>query len=308
MKTNDISSKSALITDIQRFCMHDGPGVRTTVFFKGCPLRCEWCHNPETQSSRPVVLFSQSQCLLCGACVQVCDQNAQSITQTRIFDRSLCISCGKCADVCPSHALTLSGKRMTVDEILREVEKDRVFYGESGGMTVSGGEPTMQSDALFALLGASKNAGIQTALETCGVFAQSMVKRLCSLCDLFLFDIKDTNAERLHKNTGADLDIVLSNLHAIDAAGSASVLRCIMIPNVNMDNEHCQGIEEIFKRLNCCRCVELLPYHPFGTSKAEQLGRTETAVFRKPEKEEIASFADSLRAKGVLVKTFGSEK
>lgn len=307
MKQNDRSVQTVRITDIQRFCMHDGPGVRTTVFFKGCPLHCRWCHNPETQKGHPEILFSRTQCVSCGACEAICGQSAQRMMPERTFDRSLCVSCGKCASVCPAGALTLSGKTVTVPDILQAVEKDRPFYGKDGGLTVSGGEPTLQADALLSLLEAAKEARITTALETCGSFPEGLVGPLCRLTDLFLYDIKDTDAVRLKENTGADMGRILANLHKIDDAGCETVLRCILIPEVNMNKAHIRGLSELYQSLNYCRYAELLPYHPYGTSKTERLGMTAQHVYRVPEKAEVLAFAEELRSCGVPVKCFGTE-
>lgn len=307
MKTNNSDERTALITDIQRFCMHDGPGVRTTVFFKGCPLRCRWCHNPETQSARPEVMFTPTQCILCGACAAVCGNSAQLMTPERIFDRSLCRSCGSCAAVCPTRALNLSGKTMSVRQIMDTVEKDRPFYGEQGGLTVSGGEPTMQPEALLSLLGAAKERNVSTALETCGVFPQRLLGELCRLTDLFLFDIKDTDAGRLKANTGAELSVVSENLRGIDSAGGKTVLRCILIPGVNLSEAHRRALAELYHSLSHCLTVELLPYHPYGAGKAERIGKPAQEIYPVPEKAEILAFAAALKAEGVPVKCYGSE-
>lgn len=306
MKTNDRNG-TAVITDVQRFCMRDGPGVRTTVFFKGCPLRCKWCHNPETQSFHPQLMFTPTACLSCGACVAVCKNAAHRLTPAREVDFSRCAACGKCATVCPSGALTISGKRVTVAELMETVKKDAAFYGEDGGLTVSGGEPTAQPEALLALLEAAKNAGISTAIETCGVFPECLVGDLCRLTELFLFDVKDTDAGRLKENTGANRETVLTNLRAIDAAGGKTALRCIVIPDVNTDEPHRRNVTELYRSLSHCLYVELLPYHPYGNAKAERIGVAKPALYRTPEKEEILAFAESLRASGVRVKCYGTE-
>lgn len=307
MKQSDIKEITAVITDVQRFCMHDGPGIRTTVFFKGCPLHCKWCHNPETQAFHPQLSFTPSSCVMCGACAAVCRYSAQKFTPSREVDFSLCTACGSCAAVCPAGALGITGESVTVASLMDTVMKDAAFYGDDGGLTVSGGEPTSQPEALTALLGAAKAAGISTALETCGVFPEHLAGELCPLTDLFLFDIKDTDERRLRENTGAELSRVIANLRAADAAGGVSVLRCIMIPDVNMDEAHCGKLAELFGSLANCRYVELLPYHPYGSSKAERVGMPEQKLFGIPEREDIAAFAASLKEKGVPVKYFGTE-
>ncbi len=304
MKRNE--NVTALLTDVQRFCMHDGPGIRTVVFFKGCPLHCRWCHNPETQKFQPQLAFNSLKCVSCGACAGVCPAGAQIFSPHRAVDFSRCIVCGKCVGICPANTLEVYGKRESVGEIVETVLKDASFYGQNGGLTVSGGEPTAQPEALLSLLAAAKAAGISTAIETCGSFGEHLTDDLCSLVDLFLFDVKDTDAARLKENTGADLSGILKNLHRIDDAGGKTVLRCILIPDVNLNNLHAEKIAMLYWELKNCLYVELLPYHPFGTSKSTRIGDKEPTVFRIPEKEEILSFAGKLRAESVPVKYNGS--
>ena len=296
----------ALITDVQRFCMHDGPGIRTTVFFKGCPLHCAWCHNPETQSGRPQILFTPSSCIRCGTCVNVCPTFSQRTIPVRTFDRAECVSCGTCAMNCPTGALSVSGRRVPIGTLLGQIRKDLAFYGDDGGLTVSGGEPTAQMPALLSLLEEAKNAGISTCLETCGVFPKEQIGALCRVTDLFLYDLKDTDEARLSENTGASLSRILSNLRAIDETGGKTVLRCILIPGVNLNDAHRKEIARIYQSLKHCLYAELLPYHPFGTSKAERIGQKKQPVFGIPDKETVLRFAEELRNDGVRAKCFGT--
>lgn len=301
MKANN----TLTVTDIQHFCMHDGPGIRTTVFLKGCPLHCTWCHNPETVNPKPEIMFAKSKCLMCGACAQVCPLQLHAVGETRTFYREKCTACGRCAKVCAVKALTLSGKEMSADEILSDVMRDAAFYGKSGGITLSGGEPSLQEN-IIELLEKAKEKGITTCVETCGVFTEEMCGRLIPVTDTFLYDIKDTDAERLHENTGATFSQILENLRKIDAAGKKTVLRCILIPGVNMNDEHIKKLAGIFRELKNCECAEILPYHPYGISKAEQIGKDDVPVFDKPEREEVLKFANKLKDSGVTVKCFGS--
>ncbi|MBQ0109942.1 MAG: glycyl-radical enzyme activating protein, partial [Clostridiales bacterium] len=232
---------------------------------------------------------------------------AQISSPERKIEFSLCTSCGKCVSICPTGALGISGKRVSIADIIETVKKDAAFYGDGGGLTVSGGEPTAQPKALFALLEAAKNAGISTAVETCGAFPTNMVDELCRLTDIFLFDIKDTDVSRLFENTGANMESVISNLRAIDAADCKTVLRAIMIPDVNMEEKHLENLADLYRSLSNCLYVELLPYHPYGNAKAERIGVTEPALYRTPEKDEILAFAEKLRALGVRVKCYGTE-
>lgn len=296
------------ITDIQRGCTHDGPGLRTTVFLKGCPIHCAWCHNPETQRIKKEILYRQENCMNCLHCTQVCPAHAHREENSKhVYSPDLCIGCMKCTgeNVCPAGAINAASKTMEVSEVLEQVLLDRVFYRRKGGLTVSGGEPTMQQDGLFALLEGAKAEGISTCIETCGVFSESIIPRLLSCVDLFLYDIKDTDEARLKANTGADVSQVVSNLLAIDRKGGANVIRCILIPEVNMDTVHMGKVAELFKRLSHCQYVELLPYHPYGLSKTEQLGR-KGLRYRQPEESEIACFAEGLMARGIPVKLYGT--
>ena len=291
------------LTKIQKFCTKDGPGVRTTVFFMGCPLRCEWCHNPETQAVKPQLMFADNLCIGCGACAAVCTKGAHVNREgVHCIDRDVCESCGACADVCPAGACEMSGISSNVAKIMAEVEKDRVFYGRDGGLTVSGGEPMAQPEACIALLKAAKAAGINTAVETCGHFDKKWIEELVDCTELFLWDVKDTDTERHRKHTGQGNGLILDNLHAADALGGKTRLRCIMVEGVNMDDKHLDAVAEIFKGLKNCEGIELIPYHAYGSSKAVQLGRKDNAErSRIPSEERMLRAAERLAKQGAKV-------
>ncbi|MBE5809363.1 MAG: glycyl-radical enzyme activating protein [Clostridiales bacterium] len=261
------------VTKIQKFCTHDGPGIRTTVFLKGCPLRCVWCHNPETQSSRMEYFHSPQFCLGCGACADACPQGAHRFTPAHEMDRSRCTGCMACTSVCPSGALEACAAMMSPQAILQEVMKDRAFYGERGGLTLSGGEPLLHGRAILPLLQGAKAAGITTVIETCGVFDASLLEELVPLTDLFLWDVKDTNPARHQANTGGSLQTVLVNLRRADCLGARTRLRCILLNGVNLNEPHLAALCELFHSLRHCEGIELLPYHTYGDSKNTQLGR-----------------------------------
>ena len=255
------------VTNIQRFCMHDGPGIRTTVFLKGCPLRCQWCHNPETQEIKQQIFYAQNKCIYCRACEE-CPQGAHKFeNDCHFFLRKNCILCGKCVSACPSKALEFVSKEMSAEEILEIVKKDTAFYGEKGGMTLSGGEPMMQPEKAILLLKAAKKAGISTAVETCGHFSEIYLNDLCSFTDYFLWDIKDTDLERHKKFTGTDNHKILNNLFAADKIASSIIMRCILINSINTNKEHYTKLANIYKSLKSCRGIELIPYHVYGSSK-----------------------------------------
>ena len=220
------------VANIQRFCMHDGPGIRTTVFLKGCPLRCAWCHNPETQSADKEILFFQNKCIGCGGC-NMCPANAHFFSDKHIFDRSLCVFCNKCIDVCPTGTLEICGKDYTAYELLDITQKDTAFYGNTGGVTLSGGEPFLQAKDALALLKLCKTNGIHTAVETCGYFSPDILKYAISLTDLFLWDIKDTDSNRHKKYTGVSNERIIKNLFLADQSGANTRLRCILVNNIS---------------------------------------------------------------------------
>lgn len=295
-----------IITDIQQGCTHDGPGLRTTVFFKGCPLHCLWCHNPETQKAGQELFFRPEQCIGCGTCLQVCPQGVHvDHNGQHCIRRELCKTCTVCAQQCPAGALEAAGKTVTLSYVMERVLEDRIFYRDNGGLTVSGGEPTMQKQALLTLLEQAKKEGIHICLETCGVFPASLREPLSRLVDLFLYDIKDTDSQRLLENTGADYRQVEENLLALDAMGASSVLRCLLIPGINMEKAHAQKLIDLFGRLQNCQGIELLPYHPYGLSKSAQLGRQDRE-FPQPAPEEMERFAAILKTHAVPVKLYGS--
>jgi len=292
------------VSRIQKFCTHDGPGVRTTVFLKGCPLRCAWCHNPETQSPRQGILFSEKLCVLCGGCAAVCPQNVHTVGDTHTFDAAKCAGCGKCADICPTGAAETDSTLMTVDQILSEVLRDRAFYGSVGGITLSGGEPMMQGDACIELLRAAKNAGITTAVETCGFFNPKFIPELAAVTDFFLWDFKDSDERRHLRYTGQSNRLILENLHHLDRFDVNIFLRCIMVEGVNMTDEHAQAIADMFTSLRHCQSVELLPYHAYGVSKAVQAGIAAEAHREWiPTAQRMCEFSERLEASGVVLYT-----
>jgi len=268
---NDIGDEKlaleGIIFDIQRFSTDDGPGIRSTVFFKGCPLSCTWCHNPESQSMEPQLLFNPEKCIGCKKCIEVCPHGG-CIVETENgprLDIDCCDGCGACAKVCYSGARQLSGNRVTVEDVIAELERDEPFYRNSGGgITLSGGEPCAQPEFAQALLSACKSRGWHTCIDTCGYARWEVLESLLEFSDLVLYDLK-------HLDGGVDIDLILENLDRTIGAGKEIIVRMPLVPGVNDSPE---DVEEILKYI-CSRDVRgltFLPYHRLGTMKYEQLG------------------------------------
>lgn len=289
---------SGTVFNIQKFSVHDGPGIRTTVFLKGCPLRCLWCHNPEGLSREPDLEYEPAKCIACRACSSVCDHACHSFEAeedgTRhIFDRTNCIKCGKCTDICISSSLKTIGKTMTVSEVMQKVLADRIFYEKSGGgMTLSGGEPFMQPKFALELLRTAKESGLNTAVETCGSFSSDIIAEALPLVDLFLFDYKATGSELHKKLTGVMPELILSNLNAISSSGGKIVLRCPIIPGANDTDEHFSDIASIAETHAGILSVDLEPYHPLGTGKAPKIGSEQSFITEAPSSERMNDIRD----------------
>lgn len=310
--SSDSQGPTGLIFDIQRFSLFDGPGIRTTVFFKGCPLHCPWCHNPEGMVPRPELLFQPDLCVQCGACVAVCPQGAHHIASdgAHTLDRAMCAvggadSCmGACANVCPSKALRICGQSRTIAEVMAIVRRDRGYYADTGGgLTLSGGEPLLQPAFAAALLAAAKAEGLHTAVETSGFAAWSSFEAIRFAVDLFLFDIKETDSQRHAAFTGVPLAPILQNLRRLMAGGAAVVLRLPMIPGYNDRPDHIEAIARLADSLPRLVEVHLLPYHRLGEGKHTLLGLLEfEAASSPPEAEQIQAWKAQFAAAGLTVR------
>lgn len=298
--------KTGQIFDIQRFSIHDGPGIRTTVFLKGCPLRCLWCGNPESISLKPLLSHLPERCVGSGACVPVCAPGALSrdAAGKAVLDRSRCTVCGACAPACDARALEIVGREATVEEIMAVVLRDKTFYQTSqGGMTLSGGDPIFQPEFSLALIKAAKAAGIHCCVETSGYAIWGAFAPLVPLVDLWLFDFKETDPTRHKQFVGESNAPILDNLRKLHDAGANILLRCPMIPEHNARPDHLDGIAALAKKLPNLQGVELLPYYDLWRGKLKRMGLESQLPesVKPPSQETVASWNDYLRQRGVKV-------
>jgi pyruvate formate lyase activating enzyme len=265
--------EKGIVFDIKRYAIHDGPGIRTTVFLKGCSMRCRWCHNPEGISKYPEVVFRKERCRQCGDCVSVCSDGAiQEDGGLRIIDTGKCTLCGKCMDVCSAGALEIVGREMSVSEVMGVIEKDVIFYDESGGgATFSGGEPLFQVAFLRGLLRACRERSIHTTVDTAGFCPYASLESILDWVDLFLYDLKGMD-DRVHEScTGVSNRTILENLKRLSAQHKSVVVRLPVVRGVNDGDEAMEAMVGFLRSLENIRRVDLLPFHRFGVSKYSRL-------------------------------------
>jgi pyruvate formate lyase activating enzyme len=303
-------TSTGTIFDIKRFSIHDGPGIRSTVFFKGCPLSCKWCHNPESQSPQPELIFRPERCLNCGSCAEVCPAGITVINGGEIHYLSngngKCQICGKCSEVCYPGARELIGREVTPGEVLEELLQDLPFYLESGGgVTFSGGEPLYQPDFLEDILKLSKENGLHTALDTCGSCGWEDLERQLPYLDMVLYDLKLLD-DGLHKDfTGASNRKVLENYQRLTRSKVELRIRRPVIPGVNDSRAEIQALTDFIQNTNGVKRIDLLPYHALSADKYLRLGREENANWVEPSREEQERITAQLLGEGFEVKWGG---
>ena len=297
---------SGIVFNTMRFSIHDGPGIRTTVFLKGCPLRCEWCHNPESQDFRPRLMLFAERCRLCGDCVDACPRHAIGDPSNGLKIPEECDACASCAEACVAGAREVIGRRTTAAELMDELQRDVVFFDESrGGVTISGGEPLAQPAFTRGLLSACQERGIHSTLDTCGFAAPDVFQSISALASLVLFDLKAMDSETHERFTGVPNEVILGNLRVLAQSGKPVIVRFPLIPGVNDSLRELSTLSSFVRGCGLSR-LDLLPYHRIGADKYARLnGSARASVFVAPPTESINGVAGVLRREGLDVRIGG---
>ena len=293
---------TANIVDIKKFAIHDGDGIRTTLFLKGCPLKCVWCHNPESISFAPQLSYIEKKCIGCGECVSVCDVGAHTIdAKGHKLDRKKCVACGKCEEACLGEALKLYGKKMSVDELVPILLEDKSFYESSGGgITLSGGECLMQPEFCAELLKKMKENGVSTAVDTCGFVSKKALDAVMPYTDVFLYDIKAVDEDVHEKCTGQKNGIILENLRYLDECGAKIEVRYPYVPGMNDDQ--CEKIADLLCSLKNLTKMRVLPYHSFAGSKYDAVDMENTMPKSEmPTAEKMKEINEYFISRGICV-------
>ena len=294
-----------IVFDIQRFSIHDGPGIRTIVFLKGCPLHCFWCQNPEGIHLKPEIMFFPDRCIGCGRCLEVCPEGAHVIVDgTHVYLRDKCVVCGKCTETCYAGALMLTGRLMTVDEVIEEVLRDRIFYEMSnGGVTLSGGDPVVQLDFSRAILERCKAEGLHTAIETAANCRWNDLDALLPVTDLIMMDIKHLDPDKHREVTGVSNDLILENVRRLAQTGKPLIIRVPVVPTVDDTPEEIEAIAQFVRSFPNLQYLELLPFHRLGQSKYHALGfNYHASHLRTPTKDKMRELATKAEKFGIEVR------
>jgi pyruvate formate lyase activating enzyme len=296
--------ENALISDLQRYSVHDGPGIRTTVFLMGCNLRCKWCHNPECIPHHPSLRYIQSKCIACNKCIQTCKYGALSVIDGEMhYNRRMCAQCFCCVSVCAANALSAVGKEYTADQLFCELEREKPFFTQSnGGVTFSGGEPALHGSFIRAVAEKLKRADIHTAVETSGYAAWEHYAQFQGAIDLFLYDIKTANPDKHKDGTGADLKLIIDNLKKLDANGADIFIRMPIIPGFNDSHQDMVHFINLMHTLRHPYPVELLAYHNMAYGKYKQLFLSGNHyLYEEPGRELVNRLEHSLRNSGIQI-------
>ena len=302
-----------LIFDLQRYSLHDGPGLRTNIFFKGCPLRCRWCCNPESQAPKPELAFFESRCFACGDCLEVCQQGALHMSEGKMhWDPQVCDHCCRCVDVCASGAIQWIGRRVSVGEVLDEALRDAAFYCGGGGITLTGGEPTLQPEFAAAILRLAQAECIHTTMETCGHAPWPIFEQLLPHLDLVLYDLKHMDSDHHREGTGVGNELILENAQRVAGSGVEVIIRLPVIPGFNMAADRPKVSMENIRRTAQFALglgigeIHLLPYHRLGQPKYQALGRPYPGEeFDLLKDEQVEAIASLVRSYGLRVRVGG---
>lgn len=299
---------TGLVFDIRKFSIHDGPGIRTTVFFKGCPLACMWCHNPEGQSYEPELVERRSRCINCGTCLLACPEGGIHLVEGYpATDRQMCVLCGTCVEDCPSEARQIAGRRMSAAQVMEQIERDLPFYESSGGgVTFSGGEPLAQSDFLLELLIACRALDLHTTLDTSGYAPWHELEKVREYVDLFLYDLKIADGQAHLRYTGVSNQQIVQNLRALSSNGHRIIVRVPVVPGITDSHQNMAAIGRLASDMNTIERIDLLPYHPSAEGKYTRLGMDyELAGLSAPDEALLAGLANSIQKFGIKVNIGG---
>jgi pyruvate formate lyase activating enzyme len=307
----DHTPTGVAVFNIQRCSIHDGPGIRTTVFIKGCPLRCDWCHNPESLDGAPEVAITAKKCTACGACIEVCpESDGDRPARGPDWDDGTCQRCGACAEACTGEARELIGEPRAVADLVAEIERDHPFFEASGGgVTFSGGEPLCYPTFLAACLDACREKGLHTAVDTSGFASKKVIRDIAGRADVLLYDLKHMDPKAHKNHTGVDNQRILENLETLSGEGTAIWIRFPLIPGFNDEGENLDAMAAFINALPNQHPLFVLPYHSIGVDKYRRLGKVGPDVnYRSPSDDEIEAVVERLRSHGLEVHTGGAHE
>jgi len=299
---------TAIIFDIKRYAIHDGPGIRTTVFLKGCPLKCLWCHNPESWSEQPQLALRTARCIRCGRCLQACKNNAISlIEKSYITNPQNCTACGTCVDACPSAAREMIGKPFNINDLMKEIEKDVIFFDQSGGgVTFSGGEPLMHPEFLLEILKLCRHKEIHTCIDSACYAPQDILEKVAASADMFLCDLKHMQTFMHQRFTGVGNEIILQNISCLSTLNKTIIIRVPIIPGFNDDHKNIEAIGRYVVSLKGVMRIDILPYNPGGLEKSDRLiYEYDLMESKTPSPAQMEEIAQILRNQGLNVKIGG---